>query len=278
LHQNHPSCQNERHSNTGQDSDDSNKVQKNAEQDKQEEEKHIVNIEEELKNTIFSARGGSKKVFSDLSSKNTIRAWEKIQKVSKLLKTPHRSLVIQEIIKAKRTQNCGGDRFIKRHSAAPTVQTGDKDTIPSSKNSLSLSVDQKVSKIYPYKVHQKIFRFFRKYFKTQFETFLKGKKVVFNRVVKKMSQDDFNSHLIDFMDEYFPNMIEELNEATVEKIMETLSIFILKDRHKKKEPVSEGLQFDEWNDLVELPNVSKTIHFFGRSENAFLYAFFFLKE
>ena len=38
MHQNQPSCQNERDSNTGQDSDDSNKVHKNTEQDKQEEE------------------------------------------------------------------------------------------------------------------------------------------------------------------------------------------------------------------------------------------------
>lgn len=255
------SCQNERNSNTGQDSDCSNNPDKpeenkleaveKKEESKIEEEdkKQILNIEEELKNTIFNDKGTKKKIFSDLSSKNTIRAWEKIQNVSKLLKTEHRPLVIEEIIKAKRNQNCGGDRFAARHSPPAPAVSGDKDTFRSSKQSISLSVEQKVTKVYPYKIHQKIFRIMRKYFKLKFEKFLKAKKIVFNRAAKNMDQDTFNSYLIDFMDEFFPSMIEEMNESTVEKIMETISIFILKDRHKKKEPITEGLDFTEWNDL-----------------------------
>jgi hypothetical protein len=73
------------------------------------------------------------------------------------------------------------------------------------------------------------------------------------------------------MDATFPELLENVDEDTAEMIMKTLSVFILKGKHNKNDEVTDDLDFEEWSDLVNLPSTSKTITFFSRPENAFLY-------
>lgn len=60
--------------------------------------------------------------------------------------------------------------------------------------------------------------------------------------------------------------------------MTSLSILIFKDRKNKKDPASEGLDFDEWSKIESSPSASKTTLFFVKPENALLYSFFFMME
>eukprot|EP00343_Euplotes_focardii_P009959 CAMPEP_0205827290 /NCGR_PEP_ID=MMETSP0206-20130828/31486_1 /ASSEMBLY_ACC=CAM_ASM_000279 /TAXON_ID=36767 /ORGANISM="Euplotes focardii, Strain TN1" /LENGTH=93 /DNA_ID=CAMNT_0053128055 /DNA_START=497 /DNA_END=778 /DNA_ORIENTATION=- len=93
-----------------------------------------------------------------------------------------------------------------------------------------------------------------------------------------MTRDEFNDHLIGFLDSYYPDFLEKLEDYQLEKVMETMSLFILKDRHSKGHKITEGLEFTEWNNLVNKPKTSKFIEFFSRTENAFIYCFFFYNE
>ena len=93
-----------------------------------------------------------------------------------------------------------------------------------------------------------------------------------------MSQDDFNDHLIAFLDSYYPDLLEKLDDELLEKVMETMTIFILKDRHNKGYKITEGLNFSEWNSLVNQPKVTKFIEFFSKPENAFIYCYFYYNE
>ncbi len=112
---------------------------------------------------------------------------------------------------------------------------------------------------------------FRKCFKVAFEDFLKTKGIIFNRAAKDMEQDTFNEHLIEFLDFYYPSILDNLDEEILEKVMETMSLFILKDRHKKNYKITEGLDFKAWNNLVNKPKSEKFIEFFSLPENAFIY-------
>mmetsp|Transcript_26169 Transcript_26169/g.26044 ORF Transcript_26169/g.26044 Transcript_26169/m.26044 type:complete len:106 (+) Transcript_26169:284-601(+) len=93
-----------------------------------------------------------------------------------------------------------------------------------------------------------------------------------------MDRDTFNDFLIEFLDYYYPNILEKLDDEVLEKIMETMSLFILKQRHKKNYKITEGLDFEAWNSLVNQPKSEKFIQFFSLPENAFIYCFFFYKE
>lgn len=101
-----------------------------------------------------------------------------------------------------------------------------------------------------------------KYYKTGFKKFTNKKRI---------NTKGFYDQLIDYMDATFPDLLESVDEDTAELIMKTLSVFILKGKHNKNDEVTEDLDFDEWSDLIQLPSTSKTIHFFSRPENAFLY-------
>jgi len=95
--------------------------------------------------------------------------------------------------------------------------------------------------------------------------------IKFNRVAKKMTSNEFNDHLLAFLDSYYPEFLEKLDDKVLEKVMETMSLFILKDRHNKGYKITEGLDFSEWNSLVNHPKVTKFMEFFSRPENAFIY-------
>ena len=93
-----------------------------------------------------------------------------------------------------------------------------------------------------------------------------------------MTSNEFNDHLLAFLDSYYPEFLEKLDDKVLEKVMETMSLFILKDRHNKGYKITEGLDFSEWNSLVNHPKVTKFMEFFSRPENAFIYWFFFSNE
>ena len=155
-------------------------------------------------------------------------------------------------------------------------------TIPSSKSSNFSSVgnqtEQKTTIIPPHRVEIKILRAFRKEYKTLFEKNLKQQKVNFARQVKKMSKELFEDHLLTFIDETFKNLIDLLDEDTIHLLIQSMSLLVLKDRHKKKDKVMEGLDFSELNELLDKPNTRKTVLFFSQKQNALLYVFFFLME
>lgn len=134
-----------------------------------------------------------------------------------------------------------------------------------------MAAAEKKTVVYPSRLQQRIFRMFRKCFKLAFEAFMKEKGVIFNRVAKDMSQDAFNEYLIEFLDFYYPSLLEKLEEDVLEKVMETMSLFILKDRHKKNYKITEGLDFEAWNNLVNRPKSEKFIEFFSLPENSFIY-------
>lgn len=100
--------------------------------------------------------------------------------------------------------------------------------------------------MYPYKVTQRIIRIFRKHFKTIFEKYLKHQKITFNREAKRMSKQVFNEHLISFMDEVFSDQLDLVDEEDlVESILNALSLLVLKDRHNKKDKLTEDIDFSE---------------------------------
>lgn len=219
------------------------------------------------------------KAFSNIFKKEgNPRAWEVVQKKSEQIDTKLIDNVLEDVTRAKVVQNKSGHRC-KRSNIYSTHydDSQDKHTVPSSKDSDSGSAPK--THVYPCKFEQKILRNFRKHYKKLFEEyFKKNNHGNFNRKAKSMSAQTFQEILISFMDELFGEYLEFVEEETIEQIIKALSILLLKERYKKKEAITEGLDFSEWNDLTLVPNSKKTIHFFSRKENAFLYAFYFMME
>lgn len=155
----------------------------------------------------------------------------------------------------------------------------ERDTIPSSQCSqASHTTGDTVQKIYPSKLSQKIVRILRKHYKSLFEKHLKQSNVVFNRAAKSMKKEKFDDYLLSLMDELFINHLDAIDEDTVEKLMNSLSTMILKERYKKKEDIVNGLDFTDLNDLLCNTTSKKTMLYFSKKENAFLYIYFFLLE
>lgn len=239
-----------------------------------------MNLDNEFHDALFNLEPERIKKFSDLNKCKNTRAWEVIQNNSNKTYLLQNEKVLDHVIKAKKTQNCGGERSRKsKVYAVNRVCNMERDTIPSSQYSqASHPISERVSKVYPHRVGQKIMRIYRKYYKTLFDQYLKKQKIVFNRVAKTMKKEKFEDLLINFMDELFAEHLENIDEETIEKLMASLSVLILKDRHKKKEDIISELDFTEWNDLVDSPNAKKSVLYFSKKENAFLYTFFFMLE
>jgi hypothetical protein len=219
------------------------------------------------------------KEFSNIFDKQkNLRAWEVVQENSEQIDTKYIDDVLEDVSRAKKLQNMNGCR--SRGSKVYSMEIDDfhdKVTLPSSKCSQS-EAPQKYH-VYPSKFEQRILRNFRKHYKKMFEEYFKKNiKGEFNRKAKTMTSQAFQEVLVSFMDELFGEYLEFVEEEAIEQIIKTLSIMLLKERHKKNEAVTEGLDFSEWNDLTLTPNSKKTTHFFSRKENAFLYAFYFMME
>ncbi|CAI2384339.1 unnamed protein product [Moneuplotes crassus] len=252
-------------------------VIKNKETSEQNECKikhQIPSISDMVSCSIFKNRSGShnsKKIFINVGDKyDGERAWKKIYQLSSHLQKCSREELISYVARIKKNQNMRGS---KRNDCS-SQRTPDSSLFEYKAPILS----SKSSIVYPCRLQQRIFRMFWKCFKLDFEEFLKTKNIIFNRVAKDMSQDTFNDFLIEFLDYYYPNILEKLDDEVLEKVMETMTLFILKDRHRKDYKITEGLDFESWNSLVNKPKSEKFIEFFSLPENSFIYCFFFYKE
>jgi hypothetical protein len=237
--------------------------------------------EDKLSNCSFIQRTNKIKKFTNPAKISNKRAWEVIQNYSNELYFGLDDRITKKVIKAKKNQNCGGrrQRASKIYSHSELLSLKEKDTNPSSRHSGVITEESRgVTKVYPYKVTQKIIRIFKKYFKKLFERYLKHQKITFNREAKRMNKEAFDDHLISFMDEVFSDHLELVEEDLVETIMEALSVLILKNRQNKKEKITDNLNFSEISELLTSSSSNRIVEFFGRKENAFLYCFFFLME
>lgn len=93
-----------------------------------------------------------------------------------------------------------------------------------------------------------------------------------------MSKASFNELIITFMDRYFENRLDLLDEQQIDKIIQSLSLILLKDRYcyfKNKnwvqDKITADLDFDELSNLAYNPNYEKTLRFISQEGNAVLY-------
>lgn len=247
--------------------------------EKETKPSRFINLDDEFHDALFDICSNKVKKFTDLSQCKNRRAWEVIQKNSNQLhKEPQK--VLDQIMKAKRNQNWGGERMRgSKIYTASRICNMERDTIPSSQCSqASNTTGDTVTKVYPFKLNQKIIRILRKHYKNLFEKYLKQNNVVFNRAAKNMKKEKFDDFLLSMMDELFVDHLDALDENTVESLMTSLSTIVLKERYKKKEDIVKDLDFTELNELLSNTTSKRTMLYFSKKENAFLYIYFFLLE
>jgi hypothetical protein len=210
------------------------------------------------------------------------RAWEHIHKHSNILNISENEMAFKEIVSLKKTQNL----FIKKGSlsiADTALSIAEPET---ASDTLSIfSKSKKSVKISPSLVNKRVIRMFLRHFKTTIDKGLKAMNVNLAKQAPKMSKALFNELVITFMDRYFEDRLDLLNEEQVDKIIQSLSLILLKDRYSyfknknwAQDKIIEDLDFEELWNLAYNPNYEKTLKFLSQEGNAVLYAFFFLVE
>ena len=100
-----------------------------------------------------------------------------------------------------------------------------------------------------------------------------------------MSKALFDELVITYMDVIFGDTLDMLDENKVDKIIQSLSTILLKDRHSYYEgknwkigEIAQGLDFDEVKQLAYSPSYEKTLKYISQEGNSVLYVYFFLTE
>lgn len=210
------------------------------------------------------------------------RAWEHIHKHSNNLNISENEKALSEIISLKKTQNL----YLKKGSISiADTASSFADPETASDTLSNCSKIKKSVKISPSSVNKRIIRMFLRHYKTTLEWGIKSLNVNLSKQAWRMSKASFNELIITFMDRYFENRLDLLDEQQIDKIIQSLSLILLKDRYcyfKNKnwvqDKITADLDFDELSNLAYNPNYEKTLRFISQEGNAVLYWLFFLLE
>lgn len=129
---------------------------------------------------------------------------------------------------------------------------------------------------FAYLLERKAFRMMRKYYKEQFEFTVDCAD--YKKNLPSMTAKDINGLVDKFMNQEFGFLFVLLTENDLERIRDGLKTIILCDRYKKKELISEGLDFVPLRNVLHRYNTRNLIEFISDASYAFLYTHFFLKE
>lgn len=129
---------------------------------------------------------------------------------------------------------------------------------------------------FAYLLERKAFRMMRKYYKEQFEFTVECPEYKKNLPV--MTADEINALVCKFMQQEFNFLATLLTEKDYVRTRDALKTIILCDRYKKKERVSEGLNFAPLRNVLHKYNTRNLIEFLSDAANSFLFTHFFLKN
>ena len=142
------------------------------------------------------------KVFSKPFLNAKTRAWEHIRAETKCVKNGLEDVGLTKIADIKKNQNKGVNRF-RKSRIYRTISSMDTEidrptdleaeTASSSKycHSECYQTSEKVAKIFPSRVQNKIIKIFRKFYVNEFDKICKTQKVNFPRKVRTMPKEKF---------------------------------------------------------------------------------------
>ncbi|CAI2373913.1 unnamed protein product [Moneuplotes crassus] len=152
----------------------------------------------------------------------------------------------------------------------------DKNDISSQESPAKKSKKGKTTD-FAYLLERKSFRMMRKYYKEKFEFDIEDPD--YKKKLPKMSAEEINTMVSEFMQKELGQILLcLLTESDYNRIRDALKTIIFCDRHKKKEDISEGLDFVPLRNVLHKYNTRNLIEFLSDASNSFLYTHFFLKD
>lgn len=229
---------------------------------------------------LWTART-KKNTFHLLIPKNS-RAWELLHKYSNNLNISENWYALRQILRVKKNQNL----FRKRTELSITDTVSSSFEPETASDTMSIKSRAKKSiKISPSLINKRVIRMFLRFFKTNLDEFFKTKNLNLIKDGSTMSKALFDELVITYMDVIFGDTLDMLDENKVDKIIQSLSTILLKDRHSYYEgknwnigEIAQGLDFDEVKQLAYSPSYEKTLKYISQEGNSVLYVYFFLTE
>lgn len=130
---------------------------------------------------------------------------------------------------------------------------------------------------FAYLLERKSFRMMRKYYKEKFEFDIEDPE--YKKKLPKMSTQEINDMVSDFMQKELGSyLISLLTDNDAGRIRDALKTIIFCDRHRKKEDISEGLDFVPLRNVLHKYNTRNLIDFLSDASYSFVYTHFFLKD
>lgn len=127
---------------------------------------------------------------------------------------------------------------------------------------------------YAYLLERKAFRMMRRYYKEKFE--FEFGSVEYKKNLPIMTTEELNSIVCKFMEQEFFMLAKILSEKDYERTRDALKTIILCDRYRKKEKISEGLNYNPLRNVLHKYNTRNLIDFLSDASNSYLYTHFFL--
>lgn len=127
---------------------------------------------------------------------------------------------------------------------------------------------------FAYLLERKAFRMMRKYYKEKYEFNID--LADYKKRLPTMKKHEIDALVYKFMDEEFSFLAGLLTEKDFERTKDALKTIILCDRYKKKELISEGLDFATLRNVLHKYNTRNLIELISDASYSFLFTHFFL--
>lgn len=154
--------------------------------------------------------------------------------------------------------------------------TKDASTISASKPKLARKSGTRKTKTteFAYLLERKAFRMMRKYYKEKFEFTVEDPD--YKKNLPSMTAEELNTLVCKFMEKELHSFCSLLTEKDYERTRDALKTIVLCDRYRKKERISEGLDFTPLRNVLHKYNTRNLIELLSDASYSFLFTHFFL--
>lgn len=129
---------------------------------------------------------------------------------------------------------------------------------------------------FSYLLERKAFRMMRKYYKEQFEFTVDCED--YKKRLPQMSQDEINALVTKFMECELKALVNLLSQKDYERTRDAIKTIVLCERYKKKEMISEGLNFSALRNVLHKYNTRNLLELLSDAAYSFLFTHFVLKN
>ena len=150
------------------------------------------------------------------------------------------------------------------------------NTKPLKKKPVSKTSKKSKTTEFAYLLERKAFRMMRKYYKEKFE--FEIDLADYKKRLPIMHQSELNQLVVRFMHTEFEFLSSLLTEADYARTRDALKTIILWDRYRKRESISEGLDFSPLRNVLHKYNTRNLIELISDASYSFLFTHFFLMQ